>query len=84
VQKGWALTYRKKNIPKPKELLKFGERWRPYRTVASWYMWRAVELAGPAARKITKAKTTVAAKKKRVVAKKRPATKKRKAEKFNP
>ena len=56
VQKGWAITYRKKNIPKPKELLKFGERWRPYRTVASWYMWRAVHLAGPAARKITKPK----------------------------
>jgi len=58
VQKGWAITYRKKNIPKPKELLKFGERWRPYRTVASWYMWRAVHLAGPAARKITKASPT--------------------------
>ena len=29
VQKGFALTYRKKSIPKPKELLKFGERWRP-------------------------------------------------------
>ena len=58
VQKGWAITYRKKNIPKPKELLKFGERWRPYRTVASWYMWRAVHLAGPAARKITKASAT--------------------------
>jgi len=57
VQKGWAITYRKKKIPKPKELLKFGERWRPYRTVASWYMWRAVHLAGPAARKITKPKT---------------------------
>lgn len=56
VQKGWAITYRKKNIPKPKELLKFGERWRPYRTVASWYMWRAVQLAGPVARKITKPK----------------------------
>jgi 3-methyladenine DNA glycosylase/8-oxoguanine DNA glycosylase len=68
VQKGWALTYRKKNIPKPKDLLKFGERWRPYRTVASWYMWRAVTLAGPAARKIQKPKP---AKKKRP-AKKRP------------
>ena len=56
VQKGWALTYRKKNIPTPKQLLEFGERWRPYRTVASWYMWRAVQLAGPAARKITKPK----------------------------
>ena len=79
VQKGWALTYRKKNIPKPKELLKFGERWRPYRTVASWYMWRAVELAGPAARKITKSKTEreVVGKKKRVIAGKRVAPKKR-------
>jgi DNA-3-methyladenine glycosylase II len=54
VQKGFALTYRKKAIPKPKELAKFGERWRPYRTVASWYMWRAVQLAGKDARKITK------------------------------
>jgi 3-methyladenine DNA glycosylase/8-oxoguanine DNA glycosylase len=67
VQKGWALTYRRKIIPKPKDLLKFGERWRPYRTVASWYMWRAVALAGPAARKITKAKPS----KKRVTIKKR-------------
>ncbi len=54
VQKGYAITYRKRKIPKPKELLKFGERWRPYRSVASWYMWRAVQLAGPFARKITK------------------------------
>jgi 3-methyladenine DNA glycosylase/8-oxoguanine DNA glycosylase len=56
VQKGFAITYRKKAIPKPRDLAEFGERWRPYRTVASWYMWRAVQLAGPAARKITKAK----------------------------
>jgi DNA-3-methyladenine glycosylase II len=55
VQKGFALTYRKRRIPKPKELLKFGERWRPWRTVASWYMWRAVQLAGKDARKMTKA-----------------------------
>ncbi len=58
VQKGFAITYRKKKIPKPRELAEFGERWRPYRTVASWYMWRAVQLAGPAARKITKATTS--------------------------
>jgi 3-methyladenine DNA glycosylase/8-oxoguanine DNA glycosylase len=54
VQKGWAITYRKRKMPEPKELLKFGERWRPYRTIASWYMWRAVHLAGKDARKITK------------------------------
>jgi DNA-3-methyladenine glycosylase II len=49
VQKGWSVTYGKKHKPKPKELLKFGERWRPYRTIASWYMWRAFERAGYAA-----------------------------------
>jgi len=59
VQKGFALTYGKRNIPKPRELAKFGERWRPYRTVASWYMWRAVQLAGPSARKIKKAKVKI-------------------------
>ena len=54
VQKGFAITYRKRKIPKPAELLAFGERWRPYRTVASWYMWRAVQLAGKSARQIRK------------------------------
>lgn len=49
VRKGWAITYGKKHMPAPKELLKFGERWRPYRTVASWYMWRACQRAGNAA-----------------------------------
>jgi DNA-3-methyladenine glycosylase II len=74
VQKGYAITYRKRKIPKPKELLKFGERWRPYRTVASWYMWRAVHLAGPSARKITK---NSKASRKRAVAKKNTPKKKR-------
>ena len=57
VKKGWAITYGKKHMPKPKELLAFAERWRPYRTVASWYMWRACQRAGNAAmRKIRPAK----------------------------
>jgi DNA-3-methyladenine glycosylase II len=46
VKKGWSVAYGKKHVPTPKELLKFGQRWRPYRTVASWYMWRAFERAG--------------------------------------
>jgi len=49
VKKGWSVAYNKKHMPRPKELLEFGERWRPYRTVASWYMWRAFEKAGYAA-----------------------------------
>jgi DNA-3-methyladenine glycosylase II len=57
VKKGWSITYGKKRLPKPKELLAFGERWRPYRTIASWYMWRACQRAGNAAmRKIRPAK----------------------------
>src|SRR5256884_8094908 len=57
VKKGWSITYGKKHMPKPKELLAFGERWRPYRTLASWYMWRACQRAGNAAmRKIRPAK----------------------------
>jgi len=56
VKKGWSVTYGKRRMPKPKELLAFGERWRPYRTVASWYMWRAFERAGyKATNKISKA-----------------------------
>jgi DNA-3-methyladenine glycosylase II len=44
VRKGFALTYGWAELPTPKELLAYGERWRPYRTTASWYMWRALEL----------------------------------------
>ncbi|HEX2484263.1 MAG TPA: DNA-3-methyladenine glycosylase [Myxococcota bacterium] len=49
VRKGYALAFRKRALPTPAELAKRGERWRPYRTVATWYLWRALEL--PAVRK---------------------------------
>lgn len=45
VRNGFAITYGKRRMPTPKELQAHGQRWRPYRSVASWYMWRAVELA---------------------------------------
>jgi DNA-3-methyladenine glycosylase II len=45
VRKGFALTYGLKELPTPKELLAHGEKWRPHRTTASWYLWRAVDLA---------------------------------------
>jgi DNA-3-methyladenine glycosylase II len=44
VRKGFSLAYGLKESPKPKELEAYGERWRPFRSVASWYLWRAVEL----------------------------------------
>lgn len=45
VRKGFALTYGWKELPSPKELLAHGEKWRPHRSTAAWYLWRAVDLA---------------------------------------
>ena len=45
VRKGFMLTYKTPDLPAPSDLLRHGERWRPYRSVASWYLWRAVDLA---------------------------------------
>jgi len=44
VRKGCAVVLRKKELPSPAELARYGERWKPYRTVASWYLWRAADL----------------------------------------
>jgi 3-methyladenine DNA glycosylase/8-oxoguanine DNA glycosylase len=44
VQQGFKLAYKKRKLPKPKELQAFGEKWKPYRSVASWYLWQAVHL----------------------------------------
>jgi len=43
VKKGFARTFGRRVLPRPKELANHGERWRPFRTVASWYLWRACE-----------------------------------------
>lgn len=44
VLKGLNVMLGRKSMPSPKELGRRGERWRPYRTIASWYLWRATEL----------------------------------------
>lgn len=43
VRKGFALVYGREKLPTPAELLEFGEKWRPYRTTASWYLWRSLD-----------------------------------------
>jgi 3-methyladenine DNA glycosylase/8-oxoguanine DNA glycosylase len=43
LRKGFMRTFGGKEVPKPKEVAERGERWRPFRTVASWYLWRASE-----------------------------------------
>ena len=46
VRKGFMLTYDMEDMPSPLEVQDYGQRWRPYCSVASWYLWRAVELDG--------------------------------------
>jgi 3-methyladenine DNA glycosylase/8-oxoguanine DNA glycosylase len=43
VRKGFAKTFRRRKLPTPKQLMKFGEKWRPYRSAAAWYFWRALD-----------------------------------------
>lgn len=45
IRSGFMLTYRKRAMPTPLEVERRGKIWRPYRTAASWYLWRAVDLA---------------------------------------
>jgi DNA-3-methyladenine glycosylase II len=44
VRNGFRAAYRLRGLPTPRALADFGERWRPHRTAAAWYLWRAVEL----------------------------------------
>ena len=45
VRSGFRHAYGLPEMPKPKELLAHGERWRPHRTAAAWYLWRAADAA---------------------------------------
>jgi 3-methyladenine DNA glycosylase/8-oxoguanine DNA glycosylase len=43
LQRAVKLAYRLKRWPKKTKLTKLGEAWRPYRTIASWYLWHAAD-----------------------------------------
>jgi len=45
VRKGFSIAWGQEALPTPKALLEHGERWRPYRSMASWYLWRAADQA---------------------------------------
>jgi DNA-3-methyladenine glycosylase II len=47
VRKGAQKLYGLRELPKPEALEKLAEPWRPYRTVGSWYLWRALESKAP-------------------------------------
>ena len=44
VRKGFAKIFGRRKLPTPKQLMKLGEKWRPYRSVAAWYFWRALDV----------------------------------------
>jgi 3-methyladenine DNA glycosylase/8-oxoguanine DNA glycosylase len=43
IQKGIQRAYRMRKLPTPKRVLEVGAKWAPYRTVASWYLWRSLD-----------------------------------------
>jgi 3-methyladenine DNA glycosylase/8-oxoguanine DNA glycosylase len=52
VRKAIQLAYRKRKMPTPKQVTALGAQWAPYGTIASWYLWRFLEL--PREKKPTK------------------------------
>ncbi|MDY7229105.1 DNA-3-methyladenine glycosylase family protein [Hyalangium rubrum] len=44
IRKGFMRLMGLPESPRPREVLAYGERWRPWRTVASWYLWRSLDL----------------------------------------
>ena len=61
VRKGFAKMKKMAELPRPKDLAAYGEKWKPYRSVAAWYLWRAAEMkdlpfAGDVAKKAAKKK----------------------------
>jgi DNA-3-methyladenine glycosylase II len=44
IRLGYKIAYGKRTLPKQKALARLGEMWAPYRTTASWYLWRAVDM----------------------------------------
>lgn len=43
VRKGYAAAYRRRELPTVSELARLGTKYRPYRSIAAWYMWRAAD-----------------------------------------
>jgi DNA-3-methyladenine glycosylase II len=45
VRNGFRIAYGRRSMPTPGAVLRYGERWKPYRTAAAWYLWRAADQA---------------------------------------
>ena len=43
LRKGVQRVFSLPDIPKPKEAEKIGQRWKPYRTIVTWYLWKSLQ-----------------------------------------
>lgn len=43
IRLGFKRLYRKRKDPTPEAIIKHARRWQPYRSVASWYLWRSLD-----------------------------------------
>src|SRR3989344_6954206 len=43
IREGFRIAYKKRVQPTPQALRRYGARWAPYRTIASWYLWRIAD-----------------------------------------
>lgn len=43
VQKAMKIAYRMRKLPTPQRVRKVGARWAPWRSVATWYLWRSID-----------------------------------------
>jgi len=54
IRKAVQRAYRLRELPKKDRLRRIAESWRPYRTVACWYLWRSLDVPAPAPAKTGK------------------------------
>ena len=86
IQNAIQRAYGLRNRPTPKQVLELGARWSPYATIASWYLWRSLELpdepgAVGAAKRVSTAKRARPAKDAKKATPKKTAVKKAAARK---
>jgi len=79
VRNGFRLAYGLRGMPTTRALAEYGARWAPFRSVAAWYLWRAVDLHKAGKLPAPAAPTRIKLVKKRKAVKKRAAAKGKRA-----
>ena len=77
VRNGFRLAYGLRGMPTTRALAEFGARWAPYRSIAAWYLWRAVDLhkAGKLPAPLAPTRIQIVKKKRKLAGKKRGSSK---------